>query len=182
MTTVVAFARGKHTLMAADSVTNVFDRPVPGIAKVIRCATTSKDGHYLLGFAGEGAGPSVINQHHSVACLPDFGDVSDRNGWAGAVATAITELYLEHSLIDGQRMDGSVLLAARGHVWTLTHHQAIPHLDGIAAIGSGEGPAIGALHALIDAGRSPRHAIRKAVAYGILLDRYSGGAPLILEA
>lgn len=175
MTTVVAYARGKHTLMAADSLTNVYDRPVPGASKIARFSTAGRDGEYLLGFAGEGAGPNVIRQRHSVACLPDFSDEHDRNTWADSIAMAVTEMYLEHSLVDGQRMDGSVLLAAGGYVWTLTHHQAIRHLDGMAAIGSGEGPALGALHALIDAGRAPAKAIRKAVEVGILLDRYSGG-------
>lgn len=179
MTTIVGYARGRHTLMAADAVTNVYDRPVYSAEKILSCTTVGKDGSYLLGFAGEGAGPSVIRRRHSVACMPDFTDQADRNGWAASIASAVTEIFLEHQLVDQQRIDGTALLAAGGFLWTLTHHQAIAHPDGMAAIGSGEGPALGALHALIGAGRTPAKAVLKACEVGILLDRYSGGEPVV---
>jgi ATP-dependent protease HslVU (ClpYQ) peptidase subunit len=179
VTTLVGYARGRHTLMATDTATNVYDRPIYSAEKVVRCTTDGKDGSYLLGFAGEGAGPSVARGRHGVACMPDFTDPGDRNGWADAIARALTELFIEHQLVEGQRIDGTMLLAAGGHLWTLTHHQAIAHPDGMAAIGSGEGPSLGALHALIGAGRAPAKAIARACEIGILLDRYSGGEAVV---
>lgn len=112
--------------------------------------------------------------------MPDFTDEQNRNGWAGAAAQAITELYAEHLLLEGGRMDANLLLAAGGHLWTVTHMQAIPHLDGLGAIGSGEGPALGALHAYLDTGMDPVEAVTAACRIGIELDRYSGGEPFVV--
>lgn len=175
MTTVVAYARDGHTVMAADSMINIYDRPVAGFAKIDRRQTTSGDGCYLLGFAGEGAGPSILRAHSTVECLPDLTDETDRNAWANTVAQAVTDTYAEHLLLDDGRMGSNLILAVRGHVWTITHQQAIPHPDGYAAIGSGEGPAIGALHALITHGSHPVDAVVQACETGIRFDRYSGG-------
>lgn len=178
MTTVVAFAFGEACVMAGDTMTNVYDRPVPGIEKVALC--TAKDGgNYLLGFAGEGAGPWLVRRDLNVDELPDLADEASRNGWACAVAQAITELYLEHQLVEGGRMDANLLLGVGGYLWTITHMQAIPHLDGIGAIGSGEGPAIGALHAFLDQGLTAMEAVTKACRVGIEMDRYSGGKPTV---
>lgn len=173
MTTVVGYARGQHTILAGDSATNVYDRPVISAVKVRRYRTTSGDGSYLLGFAGDGAGPAIVSRHHSVERLPNFADRADRDGWAAAIGTAITEAYTDHLLLSDGRMDSNLLLAARGHLWTITHHQAIPHPDGLGAIGSGEGPALGALHALLARGEHPVDAVVQACKVGILLDRYS---------
>lgn len=175
MTTVVAYARGVHAVMAGDTMTNVYDRPTQGATKVHRFRTTSGDGTYLLGFAGEGAGPAIVRAHHSVESMPNLADEEDRNGWANAIAQAVTQTYADHLLLSEGRMDANLVLAVRGCVWTLTHQQAIPHLDGYAAIGSGEGPAIGALHALISNGAHPVDAVVQACEAGIRFDRYSGG-------
>lgn len=175
MTTVVAYAKGEHTIMAADTMTNVYDRPVPSARKIMRIGTTDQAGQLLLGCAGSGAAPALIEAQCSVESLPDFENSRDRNAWATAVASTVTGLYLEHQLVDGGLLDGTLLLASHGYLWTLTHHQAIAHPDGMAAIGSGEGPALGALHALIDSRVAPKKAVEKACEIGIRLDRYSGG-------
>lgn len=175
MTTVVAYAHGGRCIMAADSMTTVYDRPVATAVKVRHYPTTDGRGGYLLGFAGEGAGPAAVERNHTIESLPDFTDEADRNAWANAVAHAITEIYLEHALAEGGRMDSHLLLGAGGHVWTITHQQAIAHHDGIAAIGSGEGPAIGALRGLLNVGTDPLEAVRGACEIAISMDRYSGG-------
>lgn len=180
MTTVVAFSFGEACVMAADSYTNVYDRPVDGAQKVIQCTTTD-GGYYLLGFASEGAGPSIIRRHLTIHEMPDLRDDDSRNGWANTTAQAITELYADHLLLEQGRMDANLLLGAAGYLWTITHMQAIPHLDGLGAIGSGEGPALGALYAYLNGGMDPVEAVTEACRIGIQLDRYSGGQPLVVR-
>lgn len=73
-------------------------------------------------------------------------------------------------------MDGTVLLGYAGRLWTLTHAQAIAHEEPcVAALGSGEGPAMGAMHVFLRAGCEASIAVVEAVKIGILLDRNSGG-------
>ena len=182
MTTIVGYAKGPHTILAADSCTNVYERPIHSATKIIRHPTASRDGVILLGFSGAGAARALVAQHLTVECLPNMDDPADRHDWATSVAVAITGIYLDHGLQDGGDMDGHVLLAAQGHLWTIAHNVALSHPDGIAAIGSGEGPAIGALHALTDAGIHPVDACVRAVHYAARLDLHTGGRTRILTA
>ena len=179
MTTVVALVTAGAAWMAADTTTNVYDRPVVSAKKICRLET-GDGSEVLIGFAGEGAGPAIARRHLSIEERPSLDAPGDCDDWANAVASAITELYVDRGMVDGQRIDGTIVLAIPGHLWTITHHQAIRHPDGMAAIGSGEGPALGALHALTSSSWEPGEAMRKACEIGILLDRFSGG-PVDLE-
>lgn len=169
MTVVAAYAVDGAVHMAADSMNNVYDRPVPGGAvKIVRCDVGSEP--MLIGVCGDGCLASLALRRLDVP--PVNGDEDD---WAFEVATALTTLAVEHGVTNDGRIDGTLLLGWRGRVWTLTHHQAIPHPDGIAAVGSGEGPAIGVLDALTECGVDPRSAVETAVAVAIRRDRYCGG-------
>jgi hypothetical protein len=73
----------------------------------------------------------------------------DCQAWAMSVAVELNRWAVETGITQDGRMDGSVLLGWHGRLWTCSEVQAIPHPDGRAALGSGEGPAIGALDALL---------------------------------
>lgn len=179
MTTVCAVARDGKVVMGADTMTNVYDRPVHGFAKVRRVVFTHGGGEALLGFSGSGALPDLLNAHLTIAAEPKDG-AADEQRWATAVAAAITDIAVEARLTDEGQMDSRILLGWGGRLWTIGHHMAIHHDDGIAAIGSGEGPAIGAIDYALQAGDTNLHTIvTRAVCIGINRDRYSGGTVTI---
>lgn len=173
MTTVVAIARDGQVHMAADSVTNVYERPIHGAQKILRKTLWDGDTEALLGFAGDGALPHLAA---GTALAADRRLRTD-DEVAHRVAEALSEIAKRHDLLEGGRMDASVLFGYHGRVWTLVHQQAIAHTDGLAAIGSGEGPAIGALwilsHYPTEVGLAD--IVQAACRSGIRFDRYSGG-------
>lgn len=73
-------------------------------------------------------------------------------------------------------MDAHLLLGWNGNLWTINHATAIAHPDGTAAIGSGEGPAIGAIDALLAhrPDMAGEDVVTTAVAIAIERDRHSG--------
>lgn len=179
MTTVVALARDGHVYMAADTMTNVYERPIPGGARKILRFSTGR-GELLLGITGTGGLAGVCIASLEVPPEP-MGD-ADPQPWAHSVAKAITELAVAAGLVEDGKLDATLILGWRDRLWTLTHAMAIPHPDGIAAVGSGEGPAIGALDALLDFAESmpPVEMVARACVFAINRDRYSGG-PIHLE-
>jgi ATP-dependent protease HslVU (ClpYQ) peptidase subunit len=178
VTTVVAVARGGVVHMAADSVVTVFDRPVIGAAQKIRRFRAVRGGEVLLGLSGDGAIMGVVAAGWTLDSVPAAGD--DVQAWAHACAAAITKLATEAGCVDNDKMDANMILGWSGRVWTLAHSLAIEHPDGIAAIGSGEGPAIGAVDALLMVGRYPADAVRLAADIAVRRDTYSGG-PMQVE-
>ena len=179
MTTIVGYAKGPHTILAADTQTNVHDRPEYTAVKIHRHPTTRRDGAVLLGYAG--AARALVAQHLTIECLPNMADPDDRNTWATSIAVAITGIYLDHGLTEDGQMDGTVLAGAQGHLWTIAHNLAIPS-PGYGAIGTGSDIAIGALHALTDAGIHPIDACTRAVHYAAKYDLHTGGRTHILTA
>lgn len=180
MTTVVAWATGGAVYMAADTCTNVYERPIIGGARKIRRIATGT-GEALLGFCGSGGLADEIAAHHRIEAEPAPDATEDNvHAWAHAIASAMSDIARDAGLTADGKLDGNVLLGWNGRLWTLTHHMAIPHPDGIAALGSGEGPAIGALDVLAELGMAPAQAVRKAVLVGIHRDRYSE-APVQVE-
>lgn len=178
MTTVAAVCRAGRVFMAADSQVTCYDRPViGGIGKILRLATA--DGQPLLaGASGSAALAGLLEVDLEVPAAP--ADDADPQRWAYKVARAVTQLAVDTGCVSDGQMDGSVLLGWNGRVWTLTHAQAIPHVDGIAAIGSGEGVAIGAVDALLGQGVDPADAVRLALQIACTRDVYSSG-PAQLE-
>lgn len=177
MTTVCALARNGQIWMAADTRNNVYDRPIiAGAHKIQRRMVEAANGDLLLGLAGDGCIQQLTHKL-KVDYLPDDADSNDAQSWADAIATGITDIALEAAVTnDAGRMDALLLLGAVGRVWTLTHHQAIPHPDGIAAIGSGEELAIGALEAMLslDLGAEPGEwLVKRAVSIACQYDIYS---------
>lgn len=181
MTTVVAVARDGLVHMAADSATNVYDRPVLGVVK-IRTHEAKDSARMLLGYAGDGALPSVVAAHLIIDAAPRIEDDDQKHQvWAEAVARAITELAIEHNLTEGGRLTSNVILGFHGRVWTLTHMQAIQHHDGLAALGSGEEPALGAVLAGLALGETDMpKLVHLAVGIACALDRYSDGGPHVV--
>lgn len=178
VTTVVAVARDGYVAMAADTVTNVYDRPIIGAAQKIVRGKLPAGGEYLLGMSGDGALGGLLRAHLTI---PD--DPGDPQVWAAAIARRVTEVSAEYGCQHEGRLDGNLILGMAGRLWTVCHMQAIPHADGVAAIGSGEGPAIGAVDALLPeyqakAPTAPtvevlRKAVLTAAAIAIARDRYS---------
>lgn len=169
MTTVVAFADGETVWMAADSCVNVYDRPIVGGAtKILRL--DAGDDEVLLGLAGAGGIASVLPEL-TLPMSPEEGESAQ--AWANRCAIAITKLAVEHGLVDDGQMDAYLLLGWHGLLWTIVHALAIPHPDGCAALGSGEGPAMGALDALRICDVGPEEAVRLAVEIACRRDRHS---------
>lgn len=168
--------------MGADRATNVYDRPVLGANKVHK--HRAKDGgQLLLGYAGSGALPSVVAADLTIEATPaDDDDASQL--WADAIARAITEVAASARLLNDEGMlDATLLLGHRDRLWTVTHMQAIRHADGLAAVGSGEGIALGAVHAGLALGETDvSKLVHLAVTIGCVLDRYSdsGGDPQVV--
>lgn len=162
MTTVAAVSDGEHVWMAADSLVNVYDRPIIGGVRKIRRLPVSESSDALIGFCGDGGLADLLDARVTLPPAPADGDLQQ---WAASVSYAVTDAAVEAGLVEDGRIDGHLLLAYRGRLWTLLHAQAIPHPDGVAALGSGEGLAIGAI---------------RAVEIACLRDRYSG-MPMQIE-
>ena len=179
MTTVAAIAVDGAVYVAADSRTNVYERPIDNGARKIRRVTCTKGGELLLAFCGAGALADLVPAKLDVEALPAHDD--DAQQWAAAIAWAVSDIAFDARLTDGGQMDGSILLAASGRLWTLSNYGAIPHPDGIAALGSGEGPAIGVIDVLLELGADdPAHVVRRAVAIACHRDRHSS-PPIYFE-
>ncbi|MGK5677495.1 hypothetical protein [Actinoplanes sp. URMC 104] len=189
MTTVVGLAGLTGLWMAADTMTHVYERPVSGASKIVRLPMAGGQ-HLLLGFDGSPGMPAIalrlwtdelkgdVELPPSVDLLPAF---------TALIASALTEAFREAGMTDMEmRLDGTMLLGVPGGegleptLWTITHHTAIRHLDGRGAVGSGEGPAVGALDALLTLGVKPGDAVRQACEIGVSRDR-SSGLPVLVE-
>lgn len=178
MTTVAACVRNGTIYMAADTCTNVYDRPIVNGARKIQRHRAGDD-EVLIAFAGAGGLPGVVAANLVIDGVPEAGE--DPQSWASAAAVAITQVAVEAGLTESGKLDATLLLAWGGQLWTVTHAMAIPHPDGIAALGSGEGPAIGALDVLLRHGiNGPQDAVIEAVQVAINRDRYSEG-PIQVE-
>lgn len=179
VTTVVGLARDGAVYMAADSMTNAYERPISNGARKILRLPAGGNGEALIGVTGSGGLPGVIAAELKIFEAPS--EDQDPQPWAHTIARDITKLALDSSLAEDGHMSGTVLFGWGGRLWTLTHAMAIPHEDGIAAVGSGEGPAIGAVDALLVAGMTDLpQIVARAVAIGINRDRCSGG-PIQVE-
>lgn len=181
MTTVAALARDGHVAMAADSGTNVYDRPIPGGCCKIRRYELPDGTEALVGISGMGAIATVLDADLKLADLdPPKPDGLDR--WAGDVARKASAICVASGVADDGKMDGLFLLGHAGRVWTVAHCYPIPHIDGIAAIGSGEGPAVGAIDTLLATcpNMPPTEIVTRAVQTAIVRDRHSDG-PIQVE-
>ncbi len=159
--------------MAADALVTVFDRPVPaGVLKLFR--HPAKDGgEVLLGCSGHAALVTILRTGLKLDAVPAADE--DGQAFADAVALAVTGLAREHGVTEDGQLDGAILLGWNGRLWTLAHAVAIYHHDGIATIGSGEGPAIGAMDALLALGDDPAGVVKKALSIAINRDRHTAG-------
>lgn len=184
MTTIAALAVDGRIVVGADTCTNVYDRPLPGAARKIRRIRGAWQGEILIAITGAGALADVFGDGLTFERVPEDQDEDGLRKWASALARACSEIARDAGLVEGGQIDGSVLLAAAGRLWTMSNYHAIPHLDGVAALGSGEGPAIGALDALRHTDRdlagNLAEIVKAAVEIGIDRDRHSAG-PIQLE-
>jgi ATP-dependent protease HslVU (ClpYQ) peptidase subunit len=173
MTTIVGYTAGGNVYMAADTCTNVYDRPILSGAQKLHRVKAGLDSEVLLGICGDAGLAGEIPASLKIDAVPDGTD-ADVQAWAHAIAKAITEIAVAAGLVDSGKMDSHLLLGWGGRIWTISHMMAIPHPDGVASIGSGEGPAIGALDALVLARwEDPRRMVEAAARIGIARDRYS---------
>jgi len=179
VTTVVGLAGHSGVWMAADSLTNVYDRPVSGAEKILRLPIAGNR-HVLLGFSGNAGMPGIVRRIWDAdRCLPD--EASELQSWCDEIASQLTEPMVAAGMVEDGMLDGNLLLGVSGRtvgvestIWTLGHHMAIRHPDDRGAVGSGEGPAIGALDALLSCGVPPHDAVRQACKFAIIRDRWSG--------
>jgi len=165
--------------MAADSMINIYERPVVGGARKVR-RLKAGGGEALVGAAGTSGILAVVGNLLTLPDPPAAGE--DPAPWAEAVALQATRLAVEHSLLDDGRMDCTLLLGWAGRLWTLSHATAIPHPDGIAALGSGEGPALGAIDAMLalHPDMPPQELLGRALKIATRRDRDTAG-PVWLE-
>jgi ATP-dependent protease HslVU (ClpYQ) peptidase subunit len=178
MTTVAAVARDGHVLMAGDSLTRVYDRPIrDGIRKVLRLPVGKAGEECLFGISGDGALADILSARLT---LDAPGPNEDLQPWAAAVIWAITELAGDAGLTDAGQIDGSLLLGFRGRLWTLANNFAIPSTDGVAAIGSGEAVAVGALDVLLEQNCELGQAMTTALRIAVARDLHSD-VPVYLE-
>lgn len=155
--------------MAADSQVSICERPMPGaVKKVLRVPAAGDDGEVLLGIAGDGALAGLVRQFVTIDAVP--AEAEDPQPFADQVALLISSLAREHGVLDDDRLAGMLLLGWDGRLWTIVHAQAIPHLDGIGAVGSGADAALGAVHALLELGEQPLEAVVRAVQIAARLD------------
>lgn len=165
--------------MAADTCTNIYERPMPNAAKKI-LSLPAGDDQILLGICGDGGLVGELAANLKVDGAPSAdATIENVQAWAHAVAKAITQIATEAGMVENGKLDSHLLLGWRGKLWTLTHMMAIPHPDGIGAIGSGEGPAIGALDAFVSMAADgaieddPGKFVSLAAKIGVSRDRYS---------
>lgn len=180
MTTVAGLARDGHVVMAADTMTAVYDRPIPDGCRKIRRYPTAAGNDALIGVSGRGALATVLDADLD---LPEVTlDPDDLGRWANDVARKAAAVAVASQLTDSDGdMDGFLLLGYGGRLWTLVHCYAIPHHDSVAALGSGEGPAIGAMDALLACtDLSLVEVVTRAVGIAAERDRHSG-APVQVE-
>lgn len=179
MTTIAAIARDGDVHMAADSMANIWDRPViGGVPKLIR-RPAQGGGEVLFGCSGDAAISALIRYGLHLDAVP--GPADDPQPFADTVAQAVTELARDTGLLENGRMSATVLMGWHGQLWTLTHGIAVRHPDGIAAVGSGEGPAMGAMYALLSPTVDPARTVVAAARIAITLDRHSDGPVVVAE-
>lgn len=174
MTTVAALARDGAVWMAADSLTNVYDRPIPDGCRKIRRYQTADGGEALVGISGTGALATIMDADLNLADLdPPKPDELDR--WANEVARKVSAICVAAHVADDGKLDGVLLLGHAGRLWTMVHCYAIPHPDGMAALGSGEGPAMGAMDALLACcpDMAPAEMVSRAVRIAVGRDKHS---------
>lgn len=176
VTTAVAIARDGVVVMAADSLTNLYERPLPGSArKIVTVPVGDTAANALIAVCGDGALADILRSDLHLDAAPTD-DHDDEQRWASAVARAITDLARDAGVVDNGHLDGTLMLGYRGRLWIITHAQAIPVLDGLAAIGSGEGVAMGAAHVLLQLGGRLTEVATEAI---VIASRYDkrGGNP-----
>ncbi|MFG3710903.1 hypothetical protein [Micromonospora sp. NPDC047730] len=171
MTTVVAAAVDGKVFMAADSCLTLYNRPVVGLGmKILRL--DAGDDEVLLGLSGHWG----LSGFLSKLKLPVAPDESESyQAWAHELAGVITKAAVEAGIVDDGQMDNHLLLGWNGLLWTLHHHTALAHLDGRAAIGSGEAVALGALDAFLATDVPTAAAVAGAADIACRRDIYSQG-------
>jgi ATP-dependent protease HslVU (ClpYQ) peptidase subunit len=181
VTTIVACAQDGAIFMGSDTLTNVYERPMRGAArKVIRMGVEGESDAALAGVAGDMGVLSLLQyQLQQLPAVPPASGypsaAEQLNAWAYAVCRALSAAAVEAGIVEDGRMAASVLLGYRGRLWTLVHAALVHHDDGRAALGSGEGPAIGALDALLDKGFAPAEAVQEALQVAAWRDKHTAG-------
>jgi ATP-dependent protease HslVU (ClpYQ) peptidase subunit len=161
--------------MAADSMVTVYDRPVLGSARKIRRYQLGDGSEVLVGISGDGAVATVLDADLQLADIDPHPDDLDR--WANEVTRKASAICVASGVSEQGHMDAMLIIGYAGRLWSATHCYAIPHPDGIAAVGSGEGPAIGAMDALLACcpDMPPSQVVARAVSVAIERDKHSGG-------
>lgn len=159
MTCVVALPNGRTVVFAADSMLHdpnadmVFTDP----RKVLVVDVDDEK----VGFAAAGDS-SLLSLVRTQLDLPAVPKPGDEDHWAQVVAEAMTDMARDHRILDkDKKMDGFVLLALRGRLWSLYDYHAM-RIDEPTAIGCGGAYAVGALAALGSRGTRKQRA-RRAV-------------------
>lgn len=178
MTTVAALARDGAVFMAADSMIDVYDRPIHSVPKIQR--HKAADGsEVLIGWSGMAALTTVLDLDLKLRDMRSPTDFASLDAFVLEIARKLTSSAMSAHLAEDGKMSGGFLLGHAGRLWTIFHMLAVPHLDGVAAIGSGEGPAMGAMDALLAASKltalTYEEIVHKAVEIAITRDLHSRG-------
>lgn len=152
MSVIAAVATEDGVHLACDSATSLDEGGATVTRTDLKIATVpvGRRARAAVATAGRSA-LQPLARRLSAPHEPDPDDPDDLDGWAQAVAEALTADAAETkpSLLneDGDEFDGEVLLALHGRLWLLAANLAI-HTPGYLAIGSGRDVALGVLHAL----------------------------------
>ena len=182
MTVIAALAHEGSVFMAADTVAST-DRRWYNTHKIVRKTVAGRP--MLLAFAGRAPIRNAIqNELHVIGAPKRSEGEQVLDEWAHEIAAAITDLLYSANPPIGKddSLGGNGLLAYQGCLWTIEANAA-DRCELFEAIGSGEGYALGALHALQSADlllNDPKRSVTTAIEAASRWEPCCGG-PIDIE-
>lgn len=170
MTVIAAIATPTHVVMGSDIMADYGGAVILKASSKVFALKASDGERVLIGAAGNiGLGP-LVRQGVVIESTPDPSDVDATDEWASTIATAISGVCADATppmtvTTDGAAsgLDGMLLMAWRQHLWYVTTHAAFRAESGVAAVGSGDEAARGAMHAALDYGASAEDAVNSGI-------------------
>lgn len=170
MTVIVGVPNGNTIVLASDSC-EVDDEDTVFTARKIFTIPIGIE-QAAIGGAGNSAVFPIMRWKVQYSPAPQPGDRDDEDRWAQSIADSFTELAREAKIVTEKGdVDGILLLAFRGRLWSIEESYAAPVTDA-TAIGSGGAYALGALAALEHRRVTPTDLATKAVEIAC---RYNAG-------
>ncbi|MBF6301182.1 hypothetical protein IU459_27090 [Nocardia amamiensis] len=185
MTVVAAMVTGDHVVMGADNASDHSGTFVYNQGKIARKQFSIYPEQLIIGASGNAAIVPTVTHNLTIESAPQpHADRDAVDSWAHQVAEAMTQILAEAtpSVLDGNNIDGAILMAWRQHLWLVHAHNAIRPNNGIVAIGSGRDIALGSMHTSAANRADPVKAVDLAVRLAATYDsgcRLDESGPLI---